>query len=523
MADPDTRYEFMLLEGSLFVVACGFSIVLHMLVMACMFCSRKTRNNRLNDASTHLIRAGEAFTDAAFALLREEREERPYDVVGGDGSLQAATSLEVQPSKASYEAVLSSLSRIGSILQKTGCMLVQQGIYPKENETRNNRLQSTLDDRETVKVLSRYTEVIELLNFARGYLQSAGHWLIRAAGGKVEQVRDDALPRNNVMQRKLKLLEDDIRKAGDILQASNGTTNESLSKAGKMLRNISTLISPELVPRKAPAQERTSLCSCCTKFDRLKEGILNMLYSVYHIVFRYSVEQVTIVGPEGTTRREYLFGGYGNPRTPWKLHAYYLAMLLIVANWFFVMFFDTAIYRKTTTCNDLNVRRDAYLCFDISKPITAGPTNCTDPAIRDDLDIYVLCYLQYFNFPIALSLSYSFVQLIIILIHISFSITLWCVKNYTPIAAFLLHATLFIVYLVIFLFYGFIVKTNAVANIKYEGFNFFYGDRILRFVMAILGGISLLVLTLLSPYYWLIDKHHREYCPAYGHEGKKNM
>ena len=508
----------MLLEGGLFGGACVISVVLYVAVMACLFSSRKKRNNRLNDASTHLIRAGEAFTDAAFVLLREEREDRPFGVVGGDGSLEEVASLEisVQPSNTNYEAISTCLSRIGTTLQKTGCML-QQGICPEES---NQQSAISLDDRETVQILGKYTEVIELLNIARDSLRSAGHWLIEAAGGKVERVKDETSTRNNVIQKKLERLEDVIKQAGNILQASNGLTNESLSEAGKMLRDISTLISPELVPLKAPAQEHTSFRM---KLDMLKERIPNMLFSVYRIVFRQSVEQVTIVGPEGTTRREYLFGGYGIPRRPWRLHAYYLAMLLIVANWFFVMFFDTAFYRKTTTCNDLNVRRDAYLCFDISKSITAGPTNCTDPAIRDDLDIHVLCYLQFFNFPIALSLSFSFAQLIIILIHISFAITLWCVTNYTPVAAMLLHAALCIGYVLFFLVYGPIVGANAVDNIRFEGTNLFYGDRILRMVMVLLGFFSLLLLTLLSPYYWLIDKYHREYCPTYGHEGKKKV
>lgn len=518
MADPDTRSDYMLFEGGLFGASCALSILCYVAVMVCLFSSKKQRNNRLTDASTHLIRAGEAFTDAAVVLLREEREESRYDVVNGDDSSKEAASLEIQPPTANTEAVSNSLSRIGVILQKTGCMLIQQGVYPKENESGTSRPSSAPDNRETVQILGKYTEVIELLNIARESLKSAGRWLIEAAGGTVVKEKGDAAI-NNPLQKKLELLEDVIKNAGTILQSPNGTTNPSLLDAGNMLRDISTLISPELVPKKAPAQVHTS---CSMKLHSLLDGVPNLLFSVYRIVFRQSVEEVTILGP-GTTRREYLFGGYGIPRRPWWLHAYFLAMLLIVANWFFVMFFDTAFYRKTTTCNDLNVRRDAYLCFDISKPITAGPTNCTDPEIRDNLDIYVLCYLQFFNFPIALSLAFSFAQLIIILIHISFAITLWCVKNYTPIAAIVLHAALCIVYVLFFVVYGPIVGTNAVNNVKFEGTNIFYGDRILRMFMVLLGFFSLLLLTLLSPYYWLIDKHHRAYCPTYGHEGKKKV
>ena len=125
------------------------------------------------------------------------------------------------------------------------------------------------------------------------------------------------------------------------------------------------------------------------------------------------------------------------------------------------MFFDTAFYRKTTTCNDVNTRQDAFLCFDVSESIKDGPIDCTDPVNKDDPDVYVICYLQYFNFPVALSLAFSFAQLIIILIHISFTLTLWYVKNFTPYAALGIHLLLLVLYTTFWIVYLPIVFTDV--------------------------------------------------------------
>ena len=55
----------MIFEGTFAGVALVVSFICFSVVMVCLRCSRRRRNNRLFVAGTHLIRAGEAFTDAS--------------------------------------------------------------------------------------------------------------------------------------------------------------------------------------------------------------------------------------------------------------------------------------------------------------------------------------------------------------------------------------------------------------------------------------------------------------------------
>ena len=259
--------------------------------------------------------------------------------------------------------------------------------------------------------------------------------------------------------------------------------------------------------------------ACTSKICKFVTKVQSRLLIVYLFVFCHSVKEVAfpVPSPKGEhvmrQLQGYLFGGYRCPKKPIWMHTYFLTMLLIVAMWFSLIFWDTFLYRKTTTCNDIDVRNDAYLCFDINKSFSAGAVTCTDPAVMNNPNIYVICYLSNFNITVALSLSFSFMQLVILLIHISFSLTLWCVKNCSPKAAIGLYGTLLFVYAVV------VVSITSIfakdKSLKDKGINFFYGLRVLRVAMVILGIISPFCVTLLSPYYWLIDKNSRKYYPSH--------
>lgn len=58
-------------------------------------------------------------------------------------------------------------------------------------------------------------------------------------------------------------------------------------------------------------------------------------------------------------------------------------MIFVAINCFFIMFVDNFLYRKSTTCNDLNVRNDDYSCFDVKDPLPSFPGNCSDPVIKN--------------------------------------------------------------------------------------------------------------------------------------------
>ena len=534
----------MQFEGILYGATAFVGIVFYAVIMLCLRCSLSSRKHKVYDAATHLIRAGEALTESSSTLLRKYSADPKFVLVRGDtsgndstatDSVDGEVNISDLSSRRDIQRVSKILSKAGKTLQDAGYALIQpknerensepsQPASPgdeESNEPSNSELSQSdlsdgeVDDAEATDIFGRYTKVTQFVTIAHSALSDAGSRLKAVAGGKSTNAQNTPSEENKISQ-----VGEIIEQAGNCLQTHS---DEDLEKAGAMLCKAANVLS-ELNRQESHSTNLCSPCSCsCNGItSKIVAKFPFLLYSLYRLVFRHSVEEVTLPGPGNTTRREYLFGGYRIPKNPHLLHAYYLAMLVTVANWFFVMFFDTAFYRKTTTCNDLNVRRDAYLCFDVSKSILAGPVNCTDPTIRDDLDIYVLCYLKFFNIPVALSLAFSFAQLMILLIHISFALTLWCVKNFKPYAAFALHAILFVLYVTLFFSYGVVVGVNA-NDVQYEGPNLFYGGRILRIFMVILGGVTLLLLTLLSPYSWLIDKHYREHCPTYGYEGKKDV
>ena len=424
------------------------------------------------------------------------------------------------------ETISGNLSRVGTFLKKTGCALVQRAHLQLE-KSKEVGITSGL----VVEEVMCYPEVVELLVAATDFLTFAGNELKQVKhvhGSGMEGSAPDASIHDNVDSETCETKFND--KPKHALLNNEKKRSESGERAHVQLQELVDVIedfgkildSKGIDSSKVNDAMNSTLdleqifvnadpnSSCWTKLRnilcKLLEDAPVWLLSLYRIVFTQSVEEVAPSGP-GTcrTRRELVLGGYGVPKRPYMLHVYFLTMVLVVANWFFVMFFDTAFYRKSTTCNDLNTRRDAYLCFDVSKSILAGPTNCTDPAIKDDLDIYVLCYLQYFNFPTALSLAFGLAQVIILLIHISFTLTLWCVKNFTPYAALVIHLIILISYIIFWVVYLPILYTN-VNEVEYRG-NLFYGHRILRYFMGFLGLLTLFFLTIFSPYEWLIDKN----------------
>ena len=70
---------------------------------------------------------------------------------------------------------------------------------------------------------------------------------------------------------------------------------------------------------------------CCYK---LCVEVPSWLFSLYRIVFRQTVEEVTLSGPGTSTRQEYLLGGYGVQKRPFMVHVYFVTMMSLVANWF---------------------------------------------------------------------------------------------------------------------------------------------------------------------------------------------
>lgn len=214
-------------------------------------------------------------------------------------------------------------------------------------------------------------------------------------------------------------------------------------------------------------------------------------------------------------RRFFLFGGYRKPIKLRMVHVYFLTMMLLAICWFSVMFIDTGIYRKTTTCNDINVERDAYLCFDVNvnNYLHAEPVDCTK--VIDDLDVHVLCYLKYYNIATAASIAFSFMQLIVFGIYITFAITLFCVAKWKYGNIFIgliwaVSAILIVVVIVVI-----VIALDNSDDTKYETINFLYGDRVARYIICVLGCLTVVLLAGLSPYNWLIKHEPKKLLPTF--------
>lgn len=498
------------LEGGLFSAVCITSCVICAVMMgSVVWCLKKQRKNRLFIAGTQIERAGEALKDAGRVLLicKEDEDKRTLDLEAAPG----ATAED----NAAWKKASEKLKTDGETLEHVGRMLQsgKEDIEPPHVHFSN-------EIKEVPRVLTSYTAVIELLKISSKSLKSAC--------AELQKIPDFDSNENvqHVLNQEMKGL-DNIVKDRD--------KNESCCKKCqkkcmhtccdvKRLCIDACCSSVDVICKGTCCTRVKGVCetACSTKLcNKLAEESPSFLLSLYRIVFHYSVEEIHLSeqGLEATTRREYLFSGYRIPRQPWMLHIYYLAMLLVVFNWFVIMLIDTAFYRKTTTCNDLNVRRNAYLCFDVSKPTSAGPIDCTKQEIKDDLDIHVLCYLENFNFPTAISLAFSFAQLIIVSIHISFTFTLWCVRKFSPSAAISVNVLVVAIYTVIVIICAIIADSDK----HDEGSNFFYGDRMMRIFMVIWGFVTVILLTLFSPYNWLIDKHYRQYLSSYTYKLKKSI
>ena len=173
----------MAFEGAFASVALVVSFICFFAVMACLRCSRKQRKNRLIIAGTHLIRAGEAFTDASVVLLRELQMDPPsYANIPRDRNTSNESSVSVTTDlKQKCDIISKSLSRVGTVLQKSGCALVQTVYLTKDEEIQINF--ELLRD-EDMTILQRYTEVVDLLTVARASLRSARTELAATTGSR---------------------------------------------------------------------------------------------------------------------------------------------------------------------------------------------------------------------------------------------------------------------------------------------------------------------------------------------------
>ena len=258
-----------------------------------------------------------------------------------------------------------------------------------------------------------------------------------------------------------------------------------------------------------PIWKRCSNC-CCRQDAEVDNGFRKdvcdlpwkFLHGVLELVFPRLISIKHITDDE-----VYLFGGKelkvdkdDNENNKKKCiscctYAYFITAIVLAITWFVLISIEGGIYRKTTTCNDINVQDKSFSCFAVTNK--TGPdkrriigTMPIDCAIGKNPNISVFCYLFNLN-PAAIGIAFSIVNLIIAAITAYFKIAIYCVSKikYGKYGLASLQGVLFLGLI------GFIIG----SPLSYFHFNlefyFFHGDAPLRWIsyfLVILTGIALI-------------------------------
>ena len=99
-------------------------------------------------------------------------------------------------------------------------------------------------------------------------------------------------------------------------------------------------------------------------------------------------------------------------------YTYFIVATILALLWLIAMTVENAIYRKTGTCNDINVLESSFTCFDI----TSDSFKLIDCENGSNPDITVFCYLYNPN-PGAVGNAYAIAHLIIFGITAYFRLT----------------------------------------------------------------------------------------------------
>lgn len=97
-------------------------------------------------------------------------------------------------------------------------------------------------------------------------------------------------------------------------------------------------------------------------------------------------------------------------------YVYFIVAAILAFLWCITFTVEGALYRKTGTCNDINVLDNSFTCFDLGN--RSRQINCD---IGRSPNITVFCYLYSLN-PAAIGIGFSIFKLIIFLVTVYFKI-----------------------------------------------------------------------------------------------------
>lgn len=160
-------------------------------------------------------------------------------------------------------------------------------------------------------------------------------------------------------------------------------------------------------------------------------------------------------------------------------YAYFLIMALIAILWLITITIENAVYRKTGTCNDINVLDNRFTCFNLENKQVV---NCSTKEARS-LDTNVFCYLLSIN-PSAVGIGFSLFGLIIFITTTAFKGTIKTAEYGKCCCKW----TLLIIQVLVALAVT-IATISTPPSIHYGSnltFYFFYGDAAMRWAMYFL-------------------------------------
>ena len=200
-------------------------------------------------------------------------------------------------------------------------------------------------------------------------------------------------------------------------------------------------------------------------------------------------------------------------RTEWFTYFYFTYMFLMCVMWFIAILMELSIYRKTGTCNDINVEVQSFSCFDVDNNYEKiDCDNTTDIETRR-----VICYL-YSPTIAGIGVAFSVAQLISVLGDIAYKLTLnginqcvWCI-NILRIVCLLLVV------------FGFIVFVGVVEDHRISNY-FTYGGIPMRWTQLLLLTATLFGIFAFPPwtkYSKLNDSEEDYYTTKYRYLGYKD-
>ncbi len=218
-------------------------------------------------------------------------------------------------------------------------------------------------------------------------------------------------------------------------------------------------------------------CQCCGESTSWFEN----LYDTYTCVFKALYPFGTVVVKEKTA----VFAER-QPETGcakiWTC-LYFAVVLTLASCWGFVVFWNSSYYRKTNTCNDINVDDDSYVCY------TTKDYEIVD-CMHTEKPGPVLCYLETKSFAAGAGIGFSIFQLMLGVGKVGFTVATWFASKGSyhcgSICFFIISIVVGVVLIAILIAYP-----VCAFELDHTSYNVFFGHPVLVWWMY-----ALLVITI---------------------------